>query len=397
MKPKCIVLIIVVLLWMPFTGMTQSLELEWERQFGSSKMDMFIDVIEDINGGYTVLGATQLKSKNDQDFWIVRFNEKGDTLWIKVMGTQNFDYPSSLAQLPDGSYILTGKTEFEPDNYQAFIIKIDEQGSELWQRNIGDRHYKCAENVVATSEGEIIVSGIKITDSDIENIWIAKLDSDGNTLWEKLLEEGKMSCSKSLKSLPDGSFALAGSVSEKNIPDADLMLVRFTSQGEILWEHTEESVNKNVWPECICCSPDSNFIVVGWHGTCMNDIRSEYPVFDYDLFISKISQDGKLLWSKNIDSEGSEGGNAVVVRNDGKILLAGKKETSFLGKVGPWLLLSNENGEVIDELLLPFKFNRDQAVEIINSSDGGFVVIGPGEIDPDYGRSDGWIKKFKSF
>ena len=83
-----------------------------------------------------------------------------------------------------------------------------------------------------------------------------------------------------------------------------------------------------------------------------------------------------------------------MVRADGKILLAGKKETSFLGKVGPWLLLSNENGEVLDDLLLPFKFNKDQAAGIINTSDGGFVVIGPGEIDLDYTRSDGWIRKY---
>jgi hypothetical protein len=206
-----------------------------------------------------------------------------------------------------------------------------------------------------------------------------------------------MACSQSLKQLPNGGFVLAGSVKDKNIPDSDLMLIRFSGDGEKIWKYEQPSIGKNVWPECICCSPDSNFIVVGWHGTCMNDINSENPVFDYDLFLSKISQEGKLVWSKNIDSEGSEGGNAVVVRNDGKILMAGKKETSFLGKIGPWLLVSDEEGQVIEEFLLPYKFNRDQAAEIINCSDGGFVVIGPGEMDINYGRSDGWIKKFKSF
>lgn len=104
-----------------------------------------------------------------------------------------------------------------------------------------------------------------------------------------------------------------------------------------------------------------------------------------------------MIWTKNIDSEGSEGGSAVVVRPDGNILMAGKKETSFLGKIGPWLVLTNEKGEKLDEHLLPFKFNIDQAADIINSSDGGFVVIGPGAIDRKYGRSDGWIKKFKAF
>jgi hypothetical protein len=338
-----------------------------------------------------------LKNKVDQDFWLVRFNTNGDILWMKVLGTQSQDYPSSMAQLPDGSYVLAGKTETDSKNYQAYIVKTDGKGNVLWQKNIGNEQYKDIENVIATGNSEIIISGIKTTASDVDNIWIAKLNSEGEMLWEKLLDDNRMACSQSLKHLPDGSFVLAGSVKDKNIPDANLMVMRFSSSGERIWMYEQESVGKNVWPECICCSPDSNFIVVGWHGACMNDITSEYPVFDYDLFVAKISQEGKLVWTRNIDSEGSEGGNAVAVRADGKILMAGKKETSFLGKVGPWLLLSDEKGNVIDEALLPFKFNKDQAVQIVNSSDGGFVVIGPGQVEQDYNRSDGWIKKFKAF
>jgi hypothetical protein len=396
MKPISFILVL-FLLEISFMGSSQFLNLEWEKQLGTSKMDMFIDVVEDINGGFTVLGSTYQNNKDDQDFWLVRFTSTGDTLWMRVVGTQNHDYPLSLAQLPDGSYVLAGKTETDTKNYQAFIFKTDANGNKLWQKNIGNEQYKCVENVIAANASETIISGIKTTDNDVENIWIAKLDSEGRILWEKLVSDDRIASSQSLKHLPDGSFVMAGSIKQKNIPDANLMVIRFSDDGEEIWKYEQESIDKNVWPECICCSPDSNFIVVGWHGVCMNDITSEYPVFDYDLFVAKISKEGKLVWTKNIDSEGSEGGNAVVVRADGTILLAGKKETSFLGKVGPWLLLSDGNGNVLDELLLPFKFNKDQAVQIVNSSDGGFVVIGPGEVGPDYSRSDGWIKKFKAF
>jgi hypothetical protein len=86
-----------------------------------------------------------------------------------------------------------------------------------------------------------------------------------------------------------------------------------------------------------------------------------------------------------------------VVRPDEKILLGGKKETSFLGRVGSWLLVTDQEGTVVSEMVFPFNFGNDQAVEIINSSDGGFVVIGPGELDLNQQNSDGWIKKFKAF
>jgi len=396
MKPIAVILVFFLCV-ISFKGSSQLLKIEWEKQLGNAKMDMFIDVVEDINGGYTVLGSTHAKNRLDQDFWLVRYTATGDTLWMKVLGTQSNDYPSCMAQLSNGSYILSGKIETDAKNHQAFILKTDENGNILWRKKYGNEKYKCVENVIVTNTSEIIISGIKTTDTDVENIWIAKLDSKGNTIWEKLIDEKRMASLQSLKHLPDESFVLAGSIKDKNVPNANLVVIRFSANGEKIWKYEQDSKDKNVWPECICCSPDSNFIVVGWHGACMNEITSENPVFDYDLFIAKITQSGKLVWTKNIDSEGSEGGNAVVVRDDGKILLAGKKETSFLGKVGPWLLLSDENGNVLDERLLPFKFNKDQAVQIINSSDGGFVVIGPGEVDPENNRSDGWIKKFKAF
>ena len=198
-----------------------------------------------------------------------------------------------------------------------------------------------------------------------------------------------------MKKLPDGGFVMAARVSPNGNQDSDLWLFRFDNTGEKLWDKKVESPGINVWPECVCCSPDKNIMVVGWYGTCMNDINYENPIFDYDLYLAKISPEGKVIWTKNIDSEGSEGGNAIAVRPDGKILLAGKKETSFLGRVGSWVLLTDQDGVILNEVVIPNNFHNDKVAAIINASDGGFVIFGPGEIEEKQRNADGWIKKFK--
>mgnify|MGYP000474701850 FL=1 len=378
-------------------GYGQMWEIEWEKQMGNSKMDMFADVIEDFNDGFTVLGSTQTEDRKDQDFWLVRFDEDGNTLWSKTYGTPNHDFPLKLAQFPEGGYLLSGKTWNAENKFQAYILKTDSQGNEIWQKDIGDQNYNCVEDIIVMDNSSFIISGTKGPEDNHGNIWFANFNTDGDLIWEKTFGETKMACSESLKKLPDGGFVMAGQISEKGIPDSDLWVFRFDKNGEKIWDKQISSPGINIWPECVCCSPDSNLVVIGWHGTCMNDINSEDPVFDFDLFLAKMSPQGEILWTKNIDSEGSEGGNAVVVRPNGNILMAGKKETSFLGKIGPWLLLSDENGTILNELLLPFKFNGDQAADIINTADGGFVVIGPGPVELNITRSDGWIKKFKAF
>jgi hypothetical protein len=387
----------IVFIVFQITALGQNWDIEWEKNMGTPNMDVFTDVIQNDEGGYTVIGTTFPEGKQDMDLWLVKFSASGELVWSKTFGTENNDFPSDLEQCADGGYILTGKTQIGDNRYKALLIKTEKDASEMWHKILENNGWESASNGFETIDKELIVCGEKLAGDKDRNIWLAKFSGDGELVWEKSFGENKSATPGSLKKLPDGGFALAAQISEKGSKDSDLWIFRFDKNGEKMWDTQVSSPGINVWPECICCSPDSNIVAVGWYGTCMNDINSEEPVFDFDLFITQVSAKGKFLWTKNIDSEGSEGGNAVVVRPDGKILLAGKKETSFLGRIGPWLLLADEKGTVLSELVLPFNFNGDQAAGIINTNDGGFVVIGPGKIDPDKTRSDGWIKKFKAF
>jgi len=380
-----------------FPGICQSLDIEWEKRIGKPGDDVFNSIIEDVNGGFTVVGHTHPKDRGDMDFWLVRFSPEGNVITEKSFGTESNDLPAGVSRFSNGGYIIVGKSVYGDMKSQVLFVKTDPEGNEIWQKSLSNIGNASVKNVITMDDGTFIVSGAKILSENSEKIWVAKFGSEGELLWEKTFGDTGIAGAGSMKKLPDGGFVIAGRIAAGTIQDADLWMFRFDKEGNKLWDKQFESPNVNVWPECVCCSPDNNFVVVGWYGTCMNDINSEKPIFDYDLLLSKISQEGKLVWSKNIDSEGSEGGNAIVVRPDGKILMAGKKETSFLGRVGTWILLTDEEGSILAESVFPFYFGNDQATGIMNSSDGGFVVIGPGATGLEQQNSDGWIKKFKAF
>ena len=102
------------------------------------------------------------------------------------------------------------------------------------------------------------------------------------------------------------------------------------------------------------------------------------------------------MLTKNFDSEGSEGGNYISMLPNGQFIVAGIKATSFMGKIGPWIVWVDDKGNMLDEKLIDMHFNNDQAVKILNCSDGGIVVIGPGIQDESFSRSNGWIMKFST-
>jgi hypothetical protein len=376
----------------PLSSFTQIASISWEKQSQVRGIDFFTDVIEDANEGYTVIGAKK-NAGNSLDFWIVRFTDKGDTIWTKTFGTEYKDIPKRIVQLTDKTYILMGTSQKENAEI-LFLLRADENGKELWRKIYETETFVSAEDIIPLENNGFAIAGAKGTNSENIKLWMATMDANGEIIWENTFQENLKGCAKSIKKLPDGGFALAGQVSEKGDNSCDIMAIRTDDKGTSKWFSRIKSPNKKTWPECICCSLDSCFMVVGWEGKCFGDINDANPIFDFDMILNKIDCDGKILWTKNFDREGSEGGNAVTMRPDGSFIVAGIKLSSFLGKVGPWLVNVDRDGNELSEELLKFRFHNDHATKVINSSDGGFVVIGPGIQEDDNTRSDGWIIKY---
>ncbi|WP_297085614.1 hypothetical protein [uncultured Draconibacterium sp.] len=364
---------------------------QWNKQSGAGGCDFYTDVIEDANGGYTVCGALHIAGQS-LDFQLIRFAENGDVLWTKTIGTENKEIPKRLTQLSDKSYVLIG-TSHEENTPVCLLIRLDEKGEELWRKKLGN-NYLAVEDIISLQERSFAIVGSKSQDSAHPHIWMATLNEQGEITLESSFMTDMSGCARSIKKLPDGDFVMAAQVSQPGKNNCDILAIRISCQGKAKWYSWIKTPDQKVWPECICCAPDSCFMIVGWNGKCLGDIHAADPIFDFDLVLNKISCSGEILWTKSIDREGSEGGNALTIRPDGTFIVAGIKATSFLGKIGPWLLNIDTNGNEISESLLRLRFNNDHASRIINTADGGFVVVGPGIQEETNSRSDGWILKF---
>ncbi|QIA06279.1 hypothetical protein [Draconibacterium halophilum] len=374
-----------------FSSVAQIPEPEWNKQSGTRDCDFYTDIIEDANKGYTVSGAVKVDG-HLFDFQLIRFAENGDTLWTKSIGTEKHEIPKRLTQLTDKSYVLLG-TSAEGETQSCLLVRLDENGTEIWRKTLS-ADYLSVEDIISLPENHFAIAGSKSENPDDPKIWMATLDENGGITMERLFMTDMSGCARSIKKLPDGDFALAAQISETGENSCDIVAIRISYTGKAKWYSWIKTPDQKVWPECICCSPDSAFMIVGWNGKCLNDINSENPIFDYDLVLNKINSTGEILWTKSVDREGSEGGNALTIRPDGTFIVAGIKATSFIGKIGPWLLNIDADGNELNEKLLRLRFNNDHASRIINSSDGGFVVIGPGLQEETNTRSDGWIIKF---
>jgi len=81
------------------------------------------------------------------DAWLLKIDTNGNEQWNKTFGLDGFDNVYSVVQTSDGGYVLAGTfdTAKNPDfkgqilyeNYDAWLFKTDAKGNLEWSKTIG--------------------------------------------------------------------------------------------------------------------------------------------------------------------------------------------------------------------------------------------------------------------
>jgi len=135
---------------------------EWNKTFGSSGYDVGHSVRQTSDGGYIVAGysCTSCFDTGGSDFWLIKTDSHGNKLWNKTFGGPQPDYGQSVQQTSDGGYVVAGRTfSFGAVNGDAWLIKTDSAGNEVWNKTFGGSDANYANDVKMTSDGGSSVIG----------------------------------------------------------------------------------------------------------------------------------------------------------------------------------------------------------------------------------------------
>jgi len=94
---KALLIVLLFLLssvfYMPSLSVYASLVAEWTKTYGGTSSDSAQRVIQTLDGGYAVLGATQSFGAGGIDFWLVKTDRYGNMEWNQTYGGPNNDQP----------------------------------------------------------------------------------------------------------------------------------------------------------------------------------------------------------------------------------------------------------------------------------------------------------------
>lgn len=136
---------------------------------------------------------------NGYDFHIVKLDQQGNKLWDRYYGGNRHDYLVSSVATQEGGFLLAGtsysgqgpnKKEHSLGGSDLWILKLDENGEEQWQKTLGTSRNDQASTAVQSADLGFFVAGNTAGLSQefgTTDTFVVKLDKAGNVTAQILL------------------------------------------------------------------------------------------------------------------------------------------------------------------------------------------------------------------
>jgi len=156
-------------------------------EINSTKGDEIRKLIITKENQIVCAGYSNINGGNN-DFFIAKFDLSLNKIWIKYFGGSNDDWPFDLIETKDSGIVTVGLSDYSNSTCNTSIIKVDKNGNQVWQNNLGTNYIEWGNTLCELSNGNILVAGWGNTANqltDMDNLLLL-LDAQGNLLQTKM-------------------------------------------------------------------------------------------------------------------------------------------------------------------------------------------------------------------
>lgn len=351
------------------------------------------------------------------DIFIAKYSANGTFIWGKTIGGSGQDRPSGMDVSAEGIVSITGyfngTVDFNPgsavNNLTAigsrdiFVLKLNSNGDYVWAHKFGSA---LPDEGVATCfdpNGNVFVTGFFQETVDFNpgsatnnftatsyDIFILKLDANGNYIWNIDLGSGPAEQGRAIQCDASGNVYTSGSYGSTldfnpGAPTEfmsatgvnDIYLLKLTNDGNFIWSKKIGGIS-NEYALSMAIDLNGAAILGGYFAstTTFNsfpNVAVTSAGLD-DAFVVKFNSDGSHAWTRTIGSTGYEQTKAVATDAQGNVYATG----FFQGTVD----LNPDAG------IENYTANQEDCFVIKLGPDGGFInasVMGGLGSDYSYG------------
>lgn len=301
--------------------------------------------------------------------FVLKLDSAGNFIWVKHFESTFLNYNRAMSVCLDHSnnVIITGyfqgQNDFNPGNgvnnftssnnsRDIFIVKLDSIGEYMWARQFGstldDEGWSIAvdtnNNILSTGKFRGTVNfglGFNISAANDRDIYISKLDVNGNSIWIKSLAGGvdEWVYHITTNSLNDvyvcGSFLGTMDVNPGagvfNLSAgqvwSDGFLVKLNSIGDLSWAKKIGGIEADA-VQSLATDSVNNLIATGhFYGQVNFDTtNTNYTLYSSNfrnIFVAKYSNAGICSWAADLGSNSNQEANDIHIDGFGALITTG--------------------------------------------------------------------------
>lgn len=358
MKKKLFVFIIMMI----STFVYANAQTTFQKAFGTPTNNLAYCVQQTNDGNYIAAGGTVDFIDYDYDFFVVKLNTNGDTIWTRVIGSPFYDETAnSIQQTNDSGYIICGERyQTGVSSKNIFLVKTNATGNVQWTKTFDAGNIESGVMALQTNDGGYIILGL--IEYPIPRICVIKTNAVGDTTWTQFLNTGlnAYDVGSSIQQTTDGGYIITGQgyVSATN---NYLTLIKTDSTGAFVWA---KSYNGLHYGKSVQQTTDGGFIISGYTYTT-----------NYNVLLIKTNASGDTLWTRSYGGSNVEQGYSVKQTNDGGYIIAGESRGFGAGLADAYLIKTDSTG-MLQWSKVYGGGSYDMAYFAQQTSDGGFVATG---------------------
>lgn len=269
----------------------------WKKEYRKGNISALKDIIVTQDGNYSLVGTYSITAA-ERFGWFVQINSNGDLVKEKSYSKQEMMIGKSLVENNQELFVV-GDLEYET----TFLYKLDQNGDIQWRKKISKGIYDLNRSLIITNDNNLIISGVTHRlGPDRENLWVVKMDLQGNVIWENGFGQKNY------------LFSTSGNDSPTDIIESESGALYLTGGGRYYPGLGAPTMESNIW-------------------------------------VFKISpENGSLMWSKEYGSNEVytwDLSYSITELDDGELVVVGNKEddeTSTISFTGDfWIMKLKEN------------------------------------------------------
>lgn len=243
----------------------------WDNTYGGDSDEEGLRIFQSPDSMLVIGGYTKSFGGGNRDFYAIKINQnlpdktKGKIVWKKNMGGNGADYPSNIVyNASDTTYNFVGTTNsYGEGSGDIWFVKLkDDRGQIKQKKTFGKKLNEFGGDIVILENNDMMILGSTSSESaGLNDAWIMKVNWELDEYFIKSF--GKAKEDKMFSMVQSGKNVIAcGSTNSEGEGAYDMWLAKIDLNGNLVWETTLGDV-KNDIPVKIIKNEANEYFAVG--------------------------------------------------------------------------------------------------------------------------------------